>query len=84
MRFIIISVLLFGFSCNSFAEDWSIGNKSKTKKILFYKDSKVAELLYNGSWSFYCENGRSGGNVNKKFDYLRTATKNAMTVCDKF
>lgn len=82
------TILLLGFciliSQNAFSSDWAINDKSQTLKILKYKGSPVAELKYDGKWYFYCEKGRSGGNVNKKFDSLRSATKNAMTVCDTY
>jgi len=84
LRVFFTSVFLFILSQNAFAGSWTITDASDQKKILKYNGSKIAELKYNGEWYFYCKKGRSGGSVDKKFDTLRTATKNAMTVCDKF
>ena len=81
-------VLLFGLcvlmSQNVFASDWAINDKSHTLKILKYQGSAVAELKYNGKWYFYCEKGRKRGRAGEKYDSLRTATKFAMSECDKF
>jgi beta-xylosidase len=79
--FIFLSLLMF--SKNAFASNYTITDISNTKKILKYRGSKVAELRNNNKWKVWCIKGRKRGDVDDRFDTLRTATQFAISVCDK-
>ena len=82
----VILIIFFSLICfmaySLAGSGWAIGDKSDRLKILFYNGSKVAELYYSGGWNIRCFS-RKYGNSSSKFEYLKTATKVAMTECKK-
>jgi len=80
----ILFLAFLSTSFNVFAGGYTIQDISNKKKILKYDDSKVAELKYVGGWKVFCEKGRKRGSVSTRFDTLKVATINAMSVCKKY